>query len=420
MFEPTKIYTVTELNTILDKSLSEHLVIVQGEVSDFKINQDKFVFFELKDENSRISCFLMKFKLLMPLEDGMEIRLTGRPSVFSRYGKLTFRVETMEPVGEGALRRSYELLKQKLETEGLFDPARKKPLPHFPEKIGIITSEQAAAFTDVTCILRNRWSGLEIFLKPVLVQGADAPEEIVSALEYFNKYFPVDLLILTRGGGSLLDLHAFNSEIVCRAVFASRIPIIVGVGHERDITLVEFIADRRASTPSNAAEMAVPDKREWEEKLRQNRSIMQRGLLNRVQNYQTSITEIRESLKLQFIELLLRRREKIQNLIRFLSSFDPRKKLREIKTLIMSHRERIFKAMQRVSTLRGTKLSNLRRILISFDPEMPLERGYSLSYVNGKLLHSIEIVEPMDTLTTKLRDGIISSRVEKKSKDITP
>lgn len=256
-----KIYSVSEFNKEVNTLLSDINCCVQGEVSNFKITQNRFVWFELKDEKSYVSCFLMAFNLRVQLEDGMMIQVIGSPGLFTKSGRFHLSVKDIKLVGEGTLKKEYELLKKKLEKEGLFAVERKRPLPRFPERIGLITSPDAAAYTDVMKILKNRWSGLEIYFYPVSVQGQSAIKDILSAFAHFNNHqYNLDAVILTRGGGSMEDLWAFNTEEVCRAVFASKVPVVSAVGHERDVTLVDFVADVRAATPSNAAELVVPHK----------------------------------------------------------------------------------------------------------------------------------------------------------------
>ncbi|MDO8435501.1 MAG: exodeoxyribonuclease VII large subunit, partial [bacterium] len=259
-------YTVSEFVTAVSAYLEQGLgtVVVQGEVTGYRIAKDRLVYFELKDASARVLCFAIVGDFHQPIEDGMEIRVTGSAKLFKATGGFHLRVIAIELVGAGALQRAFELTKQKLERDGLFAPEHKKPLPRFPEVVGIVTSKDAAAFTDVVRILNNRWGGMHIVLAPAGVQGPGAIPEIVEALRWCNENGDVrpDVLIVTRGGGSLEDLQAFNSEDVCRAIFSSRIPVVCGVGHERDTTLAELVADVRASTPSNAAERVVPDRRD--------------------------------------------------------------------------------------------------------------------------------------------------------------
>jgi exodeoxyribonuclease VII large subunit len=261
-----QIISVTEFVSIINETLAFAYpqVTIEGEVSSFKVNQGKFVFFDLKDEANVLSCFMMVHQLKMPIEDGMKVRVTGTPKV-TKFSKFSLTVRAVELAGEGELRRAMELLKKKLEGEGLFDQARKRPIPKFPVRLGLITSGASAAYADFIKILNARWSGVEVLLADVSVQGAAAPDQIVGALEYFNTLRdPVDVLVLIRGGGSLEDLAAFSTEPVARAVAASRTPIIVGVGHEVDFSLADYAADLRAATPTDAARLVVPDRHETE------------------------------------------------------------------------------------------------------------------------------------------------------------
>lgn len=238
------------------------MVTVQGEVTGYRTRRDNLIYFELKDSAARVLCFGLSHEIRTALEDGMEIRVTGSPSLFKQSGGFHLRVVAVELVGEGALRKAFEALRVKLEAEGLFRPERKRPLPQFPEAVGVVTSPDAAAWTDVQQILRNRWPLIKIKLAAVAVQGAGSARQIVKALDHFSVSGDVAVVILTRGGGSLEDLQAFNDELVARAIYAGRVPVVVGVGHERDVTIADYVADARASTPSNAAERVVPDRAE--------------------------------------------------------------------------------------------------------------------------------------------------------------
>lgn len=260
-----KVYQVSEFIDHINSLIASEVLGVEGEISGFNISQGRWVFFDLKDERdgAKIGCFMLAFRLKAELADGMRVKVLGIPKVHEKSGQFRVNVEAVELLGEGALKRAYELLLKKLEKEGLFDESRKRVIPKFPEVVGVIASKESAAYGDFMRILKNRWGGVAVELAHVRVQGDGAAEDIVRAFAYFNgcKEKP-DALVLTRGGGSLEDLQAFNSEEVARAVFSSKVPVIVGVGHERDETIADFVADRRASTPSNAAEIIVPDRRD--------------------------------------------------------------------------------------------------------------------------------------------------------------
>lgn len=235
---------------------------IEGEVSSFKVNQGKYVFFDLKDEEGSIGCFMTVWQLRTPIEDGMKVIVSGVPKL-TKWGKFSLTVRAVRPSGEGSIRRSFEILKSKLEKEGLFAEERKRPLPVIPRRIAVISSTQAAGYADFMKILNDRWGGLDVLVAHVQVQGESAPDQIIRALEYFNSQSELpDLVAIVRGGGSADDLSVFNDEKLVRAIATSRIPTVVGVGHEVDTSLADLVADVRAATPSNAAQIIVPDKNE--------------------------------------------------------------------------------------------------------------------------------------------------------------
>lgn len=235
-------------------------IAVEGEVANFKVSQGKWVFFDLKDNTSSIGCFMSLFQLRTPIEDGMKIVVRATPKL-TTWGKFSLTVQSVRPSGEGSIKKSFLLLKKKLEQEGLFAQDRKRPLPTVPRHVAVISSIQAAGYADFIKILNERWGGLTVDVAHVQVQGTDAPEQIIQAITYFNAKEPLpDVLVVIRGGGSADDLAVFNDEPLVRAIATSRIPTLVGVGHEIDVTLADMAADVRAATPSNAAQILVPDK----------------------------------------------------------------------------------------------------------------------------------------------------------------
>jgi exodeoxyribonuclease VII large subunit len=235
-------------------------IVVTGELANLRVSRGRWLYFDLKDETSSLKCFGTVGHLPGPLEDGMLLEVRGAPRMHNLYG-FSFNVQIIKPSGEGSLRRAAELLHIKLQAEGLFDTARKRSLPYPPQRIGLVTSLQSAAYADFTKILAARWGGIEVRAIDVQVQGEVAPQQIVGAIKTFNELQdPPEVLVLVRGGGSADDLAAFSTEQVTRAVAASRIPTLVAIGHEIDVSLAELAADVRASTPSNAAELLTPDK----------------------------------------------------------------------------------------------------------------------------------------------------------------
>ena len=261
-FTPTEFISV--VNQTLEYAYSS--VMIEGEVASFKINQGKWVFFDLKDEESSVGCFMTLWNLRMPIEDGMRVVVHGVPKI-TKWGKFSFTVTAIQPVGEGSLKKAYEMLKKKLTEEGLFDPVKKRKLPEDLTTIGVISSTAAAGYADFIKIVNARWGGLKIQVAHTQVQGMDAPDQIIRALKYFNEKSEVQVIAILRGGGSADDLAAFNDEQLTRAVAASKIPVITGIGHEVDESLVDLAADVRASTPSNVAEILTHDRVEEKAKL---------------------------------------------------------------------------------------------------------------------------------------------------------
>lgn len=237
-------------------------VAVVGEITEYKISQGKWVGFKLKDDSAVVNCFMGIYQLRMPLEDGMQVMVVAAPRLNAK-GYFNLNVRAVKPVGEGSIKKGFELLKAKLEAEGLFADERKRALPRVPARVGVITSTESAAYADFCKIITERWGGLEVEVAHTQVQGEPAADQIIRAIKYFNSLEVLpEVLVIIRGGGSAEDLMTFNDELLAREIAGSRIPTLVGVGHEVDHTLADMVADRRAATPTNAAEILVPDKRE--------------------------------------------------------------------------------------------------------------------------------------------------------------
>ncbi len=327
---------VAVVNQTLEYAYSS--VMVEGEVSGFKVNQGKWVFFDLKDEESSISCFMPVWDLRMELEDGMKVVVKGAPKI-TKWGKFSLTVKQVMPVGEGSIKKNFELLKKKLTAEGLFDIARKRPIPENLSKIGVISSTQAAGYADFCKIINERWGGLEIYTAHTQVQGMAAADQIIRALKYFNEKAEVDIIAIIRGGGSVDDLSVFNDEALTRAIAASRIPVITGIGHEIDESLADLAADVRASTPSNVAEMLTPD--------RQAEMMRIKGNVERLNNkIVQEITGVKRDVDARLNEAL-----------RFL-----RQKISEAEN----------------------EISGKERVLLSVNPETTLKRGYAI--ISGDLI----------------------------------
>lgn len=258
------IFSVSDLIAATNQTLefAYPLIEVEGEVASFKVNQGKYVFFDLKDAAGSLGCFMSVWQLRQPVQDGMKVVVACSPKL-TNWGKFSLTVKAIRPVGEGSIKKSFDLLREKLAHEGLFSEERKRSLPAVPQRIAVISSTQAAGYADFVRILGERWDGLKVEVAHVQVQGQGAPDQIVRALRYFNsqKILP-DLIAIVRGGGSLDDLSCFNDELLVREIASSRTPTIVGVGHEVDVTLADLASDVRAATPSHAATLITPDRQE--------------------------------------------------------------------------------------------------------------------------------------------------------------
>src|SRR4051794_297683 len=294
----TKVLTVAELTRAIRGTLETRFgaVWVQGEISNYKLHPSGHQYFTLKDSRAQIACVIFRnapLSIQQPLVDGAQVQVYGNISVFEARGQYQLSVEIVQPRGLGLLQAKFEALKRKLEAEGLFDPARKRPLPKFPKRIGIITSPSGAAVRDMLNILRRRARGIEILINPVRVQGTGAATEIASAINELSNpstiWPPLDLIVIARGGGSIEDLWEFNEEIVARAIASSLIPIVSAVGHEIDFTIADFVADLRAPTPSAAAELIVTDVAELERRIGELENCLHRCLRTFVAREQTRL-----------------------------------------------------------------------------------------------------------------------------------
>lgn len=299
-------------------------VVIEGELANFRVSKGRWVYFDLKDDGATVKFFGTVYMLPGPLEDGIKVQVRATPKLHPQYG-FSLTVHTIQPVGEGAIKKAFELLQAKLTAEGLFDPERKRQLPYPPATIGLITSSESAAYADFVKIMNERWGGVDILVANVQVQGEAAPDMIVRAIEYFNRQSELpEVLVITRGGGSAEDLYAFNTEPVTRAVAASRIPTLVAIGHEIDISLAELAADQRASTPSNAAQMLVPEKAERLVALEQRRAELTRLLDERLMNERQRLQLARERLTNDLDESLLLVKRDLYHKRQLLEAYSPK------------------------------------------------------------------------------------------------
>lgn len=410
------VYTVTEFIDVVRSALTDAFdaVVVQGEVVDFRPSSQQLVFFDLKDADGRVRCFLLKHELRVPLEDGMEIQVLGQPSLFKKNAGFHLRVSEISLLGEGALKHAFLALQRQLAAEGLFAPEHKKPVPRFPFHIGLITSSDAAAYTDVLRVLKNRFRGLTIIFYPVQVQGAGAVRSITSALHHAGNRTDLDVLILTRGGGSLEDLQAFNAEDVARAIFASRVPVVVGVGHERDVTIADDVADLRAATPSNAAELVVPDIRDVFASLETDERRILRTIDSLAAMHMGSLQAATQRLG----HLLTRPIDRFQRL-RMRLQFIARQQVTlstQSRVSLDNDTRRLFRSVKAQTQRFAERLQHRMAILQGLSPGATLARGYSITYKTEKgkttILRSVRNVRRGTQLLTRLPDGTIHSRTE--------
>ena len=392
-----QVLSITQINEYIrskmdaDPVLSE--VAVRGEISNYKLYPSGHHYFTLKDEGGALKCVMFKgnaFRLRFRPENGMKVIALGNISVFPRDGAYQLYCKSMAMDGIGDLHAAFEELKKKLAAQGLFDPAHKKPLPKYPETIGIITSSAGAAVHDMLRILKKRYPLSRVLLLPVRVQGAEAPPEIAAAIQYANIHRLADLLIVGRGGGSIEDLWAFNDERVAYAIYGSEIPVISAVGHEPDVTISDYVADLRAATPSNAAELAVPDQDAIRQSLDAMVGAMLTALSRQVKGEKQRLKALSSSPALQSpVAYLNQRRQGLQLLTNRLTS---------AQTQSVERRKR--------------RCVELAAKLDAMSPLKVFTRGYSMAQTkDGSILRSVTQVQARDPITLSLTDGSIHAVV---------
>jgi exodeoxyribonuclease VII large subunit len=401
------VYSVSRLNAEIRAVLegSFPLVWVEGEISNLVTPRSGHSYFSLKDAHAQVRCALFRNRrqlLRFQPGDGDQVLVRARISLYEARGEFQLIVEHMEPAGEGALLRAFEELKARLEKEGLFDTRRKRPIPEFPHCVGVVTSPTGAAIRDILQVMARRWPGMPVIVYPTLVQGAQAPAEIADTLKLADARGECDLLILARGGGSLEDLAAFNDETLARTIAHLKTPIISAVGHEIDFTIADFVADRRAPTPSAAAELATPDRDHLLHQLETLRRHLQRGMekllhsrksqlehtrhklrllhpWQRLQQQQQQVDELERRL-LQAIRQLIRTRSRqLQQLEGRLRLHSPRQQLELMQQRLASDRQRLIQVMQGRLSTSASRLSTLSRALHAVSPLQTLARGYSIT-----------------------------------------
>src|SRR5229473_1915050 len=438
-----KIWSVSELTgRIRDLLATEFTDIwVEGEISNCHAAQSGHLYFTLKDPRAqaRCVCFRNQVRLLkFRPEDGLHVTVRGSVGVYEPRGEYQIYVEYLEPVGLGALQLAFEQLKKRLEAEGLFEPARKKPLPVLPSRIGIITSPRGAAVRDVVRILRRRFPNVHLTVYPVRVQGEGSAEEIVKALKFFNQKKLADVLILARGGGSMEDLWAFNEEPVARAIAASEISIISGVGHETDFTIADFVADVRASTPSAAAELVVQTRREFDKHIAELRETLAGLIRYRLLELSRRVHEL--SARRGFrrpLDLLRQQRQRADEMTSRLAlglrarleqsrkrftaahlrimSFDFRSKIAGFRLRLEKRSADLSLRAERLLRAKRERLARLALQLEERSPLRVLERGYAIATdAAGNVLRDAAQVALGDTVAVQLHRGRLITEVKKK------
>lgn len=394
------IYGVTEVNQLvkglLDSAPALQGVAVRGELSNYKIYPSGHHYFTLKDQEGALRCVMFRgqaSRLRFRPENGMKAVASGRITVFPRDGAYQLYCDSLIPEGVGDLAVAFQQLKEKLWKEGLFDPAHKKPLPPYPEKIAIVTSGAGAAVHDMIRILRRRYPIARVILLPVRVQGAEAPPEIVGAIRYADRWKIGDVIITGRGGGSMEDLWAFNDERVAWAIYASEIPVISAVGHEPDVTISDYVADRRASTPSNAAEIAVPDMAELLRYLRGADNAMAQSVLHRLEREERRLKMLSEKRALT----------------------DPMAFVQDRRLQLDYLQDKMTAAARTHWDREARRFAGAVAKLDALSPLKVLGRGYAVARTeDGGILRSSDQVQPGDRIRLRLAQGSLGCRVEEK------
>ena len=392
-----QVLSITQINEYIRSMMDSDALLaglaVRGEISNYKMYPSGHHYFTLKDEGGALKCVMFKgnaLRLRFRPENGMKVIAMGKISVYPRDGAYQLYCTAMVMDGVGDLYAAFEQLKNKLAAQGLFDPAHKKPLPKFPGTIGIVTSSAGAAVHDMLRILRKRYPLTQVKLLPVRVQGAEAPAEIAGAIAYANHHKLADLLIVGRGGGSMEDLWAFNDEMVARAIYDSKIPVISAVGHEPDVTISDFVADLRAATPSNAAELAVPDQDALRQTLDEMQSAMAIAMHNRIRRAGERLESLRNRPVLKSP----------------MASFESRRKALELlENRLTSAQNRNVAAARQRFVAQVSKLD-------AMSPLKVLTRGYAMvAKEDGKLVRSVSDVKPKDPIAIRVSDGTIVASV---------
>lgn len=439
-----KYLTVTALTRYIKRKfeLDQHLTTVwlKAEISNFKHHSRGHMYFTLKDDQSRILGVMFagyNRSLRFQPENGMHVIVKGEVSVYEAMGQYQLYVHDMIPDGVGALHLAFEQLKKKLMSEGLFDDDRKKEIPTFPEHIGIITSPTGAAIQDILSTINRRFPSVKVSVFPALVQGEQAKYDLVDKIEQANQLSTIDSLIVARGGGSIEDLWAFNEEVVARAVINSEVPIISGVGHETDTTIIDFVADLRAPTPTAAAELAVPLQSELVERLTQSKKVLAREFKALITRKREKLSYLQSNYAFQYPkQLIVQKEQELDRLVDRLekSTFEQLRMKKDTILQLVSHlklhdpKHRIATSQQKLNYITETLHTRIQHIfnqkvsrfdqnlnqLLVLSPLNTMKRGYSIGYdANDQIIKSVNQVEQGQDLKVKLIDGTIHAQISK-------
>ena len=438
---PTRdIISVSDLNRKARQLLETHLNLlwVEGELSNVATPSSGHWYFTLKDKNAQVRCAMFKNRnstVRFKPEQGQQVLVRARVSLYEGRGDFQLIIEHMEEAGFGVLQRAFEALKNKLNKEGLFDQARKRDIPELPKHLAVITSPTGAAVRDVLHVLKRRFPGIPVTIIPVAVQGEGSAAQIVAAIDLANRLQQFDVILLTRGGGSLEDLWPFNEEIVARAIFESKIPIVSAVGHEVDFTIADFVADLRAPTPSAAAELLSPDQREWLQIFAGYAITLGQHMQHSINHYRHVVNNFvarmrhpkdrlqhnaqrLDQLELRLNRAVLTQLKHFKNRLHAAQlqhqHFHPMPLLRHNSEKLLQLQQRLQRQLKQSLTQNQNALNHWMNLLDTVSPLRTLDRGYSITLdVNGKVLRSAKNIKTGELVTTKLANGELQSRVEK-------
>jgi exodeoxyribonuclease VII large subunit len=413
--QTSKVFTIAELTRAIRGTLETKFgaVWVQGEISNYKLHPSGHQYFTLKDARAQIACVIFRNTmppLRTPLADGAQVQLYGNVTVFEARGQYQISVQILQTRGLGLLQAKFEALKRKLEAEGLFDAARKRALPKFPRRIGIVTSPSGAAIRDILNVLKRRAPWLQILINPVRVQGTGAAAEVAVAIRELaipNKNFqPVDLIVVARGGGSIEDLWEFNEEIVSRAVFDSAVPIVSAIGHEIDFTICDFVADLRAPTPSAAAELIVPDIADLRRHMGNCARAIGRELFNRIRDTQQRLDHAREMLRRCLGHKIDSYKRGLLHIAAALQARSPARELMMRRNHLLDLNRRLLASPSHTIENAWQRFGRIEGILRVLGPEGTLRRGYSITTdERGRVIRTIAAVRPRMKIRTRISDG---------------